>query len=117
MVRDVPELDVVKGKIHRGMWAEYCDRGYQYDKDFSGTDKPKWYVIGNSFGRDMVNTILESPVADSVEISYSTQEAYKKRGDRFAEADVVFLSTLGVNDDIIVSTQIRAQNRKTYLRC
>lgn len=116
VVRDVPELDVVKGKIHRGMWAEYCDRGYRYDKDFSGMDKPKWYVIGNSFGRDMVNTILESPVADSVEISYSTQEAYKKRGARFAEADVVFLSTLGVNDDIIRDVKSRCSERsKLYV--
>lgn len=114
VIRDVPELDVVKGKIHRGMWAEYCDRGYQYDKDFSGTDKPKWYVIGNSFGRDMVNIILESPVADSVEISYSTQEAYKKRGDRFAEADVVFLSTLGVNDDIIRDVKSRCSERSKF---
>lgn len=30
VVRDVPELDVVKGKEYRGMFGEYCDRVYQY---------------------------------------------------------------------------------------
>ena len=54
VVRDVPELEVVKGKVHRGMWAEYCDRGYQYDREFTDDERPKWYVIGNSFGRGVL---------------------------------------------------------------
>ena len=29
VVRDIPELDVVKGLEHRGQFAEYCDRVYQ----------------------------------------------------------------------------------------
>lgn len=101
VVRDVPELDVVKGNVHRGMWAEYCDRGYKYDKDFTESSKPKWYVIGNSFGRDMVNIILESPIADKVDVAYSTPKNYQNQKNRFAKADVVFLSTLGLNNDII----------------
>lgn len=42
VVRDVPELEVVKGKVHRGMWAEYCDRGYKYDKEFTDDARLKW---------------------------------------------------------------------------
>lgn len=107
VVRDVPELEVVKGKIHRGMWAEYCDRGYQYDRDFSNSEKTKFFVIGNSFGRDMVNVILESPISDRVEIVYSPMETYKKEIDRFEKADVVLLSTLGVNKEIIEDVKSR----------
>ena len=116
VVRDVPELDVVKGNVHRGMWAEYCDRGYKYDKDFTESSKPKWYVIGNSFGRDMVNIILESPIADKVDIVYSTPKNYKNQEKRFAKADVVFLSTLGLNKEIIDNVHRRCSaNTKFFI--
>lgn len=107
VVRDVPELDVMKGQVHRGMWAEYCDRGYEYDKDFSASDTPKWYVIGNSFGRDMVNIILESKIADKVDVVYSTPKNYQSKHQRFSSADVVFLSTLGLNKEIIEDVRRR----------
>lgn len=94
VIRDVPELEVVKGKVKRGQWTEYCDRVYKYDKDFTNTDKPKWYVIGNSFGRDMVNIILESELSSTVEISYSYINDYKDKKSRFSNADVVFYQAL-----------------------
>lgn len=96
VVRDVPELYVSKNNIHRGMHAEYCDRGYQFDKPFT-SKKKHWYVIGNSFGRDFVNVILESAIADSVEVSYSTDQQFKKESSRFAAADKVFISTTWSN--------------------
>lgn len=116
VVRDVPELNVVRGKVHRGMWAEYCDRGYKYDKEFSSSYKQKWYVIGNSFGRDMVNIILESPIADKVDIVYSTPNDYQNKEKRFANADVVFLSTLGLNKEIIDNVHRRCSaNTKFFI--
>lgn len=116
VVRDVPELDVVKGHVHRGMWAEYCDRGYKYDKEFSSSYKQKWYVIGNSFGRDMVNIILESPIADKVDIVYSTPNNYQNKEKRFANVDIVFLSTLGLNKEIIDDVHIRCSaNTKFFI--
>lgn len=105
VVRDVPELYISMNDIHRGMHAEYVDRGYQYDKPFS-TDKKHWYVIGNSFGRDFVNIILESQIADSVEISYSTLQNYKKEKERFKNADLVFVSTLGLDEALVTEVQI-----------
>ena len=114
VVRDVPELDVVKGVVHRGMWAEYCDRAYKYDKEFSDSDKPKWYVIGNSFGRDFVNIILESSVADSVEVVYSYIKTYKDKQERFAKADVVFLSSLGVDEEIINEVRSLCTNKSKF---
>jgi len=105
VVRDVPELYINKNDIHRGMHAEYCDRGYQYNKPFT-TNKKHWYVIGNSFGRDFVNVILESSIADSVEISYSTDQQFKKETARFAAADKVFISTLGLSEDLVTNIEI-----------
>ncbi|MGM9777837.1 MAG: acyltransferase family protein, partial [Prevotella sp.] len=114
VVRDVPELEVEEGNGHRGMWAEYCDRGYQYDKDFTDSNRPKWYIIGNSFGRDMINVILESRIADMVEISYSDMHSYQNRLNRFAEADVVILSTLMVDEIKIADVQERCSNKKPF---
>lgn len=111
VVRDVPELEVVKGKVHRGMWAEYCDRGYKNDKEFTDDSRPKWYVIGNSFGRDMVNIILESPYAELVDVVYSDTKSYKEREKRFAKADVVFLSTLGLNEALIEDVQMLCKGK------
>lgn len=105
VVRDVPELYISKNDIHRGMHAEYCDRGYQYDKPFV-TDKKHWYVIGNSFGRDFVNVILESPIADLVEVSYSTLQGFSKETERFKQADVVFVSTHGLNESLVTEIEI-----------
>ena len=105
VVRDVPELYINKNVIHRGMHAEYVDRGYQYDKPFS-TDKKHWYVIGNSFGRDFVNVILESPVADSVEISYSPVYDFKDKNERFKAADIVFISTQGLKEELVTEVEI-----------
>lgn len=72
VVRDVPELDVVKGTEHRGMFGEYCDRVYQY-KEFppvGESSKPNVLVADISFGRDFANVILESDYADSINLVY-----------------------------------------------
>lgn len=100
VVRDIPELYVSKENRHRNMQAEYCDRGYLYDKPFE-TNKRHWLVFGNSFGRDFVNVILESPVADSVEISYISDYNKNENKARFAQADRVFISTLGLNEGLV----------------
>lgn len=106
VVREVPELYISKNDIHRGMHAEYVDRGYAYDKPFTSTDKKHWYVIGNSFGRDFVNVILESPIAEQVEISYSTDKGFKNDIERFKSADMVFVSTLGLKEELVTEIEI-----------
>ncbi len=45
VVRNIPERDVYTTTSHRGMWSEYCDRIYEYDKDFTG-DTSKINVLG-----------------------------------------------------------------------
>lgn len=100
VVRDVPELYINKNDIHRDMHAEYVDRAYQYDSPFI-EEKKHWYVIGDSFGRDIVNIVLESSVTDSVELSYSTVENFKKENERFEKADVIFIALSTIKDEII----------------
>lgn len=103
VVSDVPELSISKDNIHRGMHAEYVDRVYQYDKPFT-TDKPHWFIVGDSFGRDFVNIILESPVADSVEISYS--QNYGKELERYREADKVFLASRLLTERLVTEIEL-----------
>lgn len=81
VIRDVPELNIVAGETHKGMFAEYCDRVFAYDNDFRSEDKIKVLVEGISFGRDFANILLESNLKDDIEISYiyKHNEKYKKR--------------------------------------
>ena len=70
-VRDVPELDIRKGYANPKAFERYTDRIYNYDKNFSlDSTKKKILVIGNSFARDFANILLESPQADSIQLSY-----------------------------------------------
>ena len=62
VVRDVPELGVQKGSAHRGMHAEYGDRPYDWNHDFTQEDKIKILVIGNSYGRDWANILLKNHI-------------------------------------------------------
>lgn len=103
VVRDVPELYVNKNDVHRGMHAEYVDRGYKYDKPFE-TEKPHWFVVGDSFGRDFVNIILESSIADSVEVSYSHN--YVREKDRYRKADRVFIASLILDEKIVNEVEL-----------
>lgn len=105
VVRNIPELYVTIENKHRGMHAEYCDRGYKYDKPFE-TEKTHWFVIGNSFGRDFVNVILESDIVDKVEVSYTSDFKNKKNAERFKKADKVFISTLGLNEELVTEIEV-----------
>lgn len=100
VVRDVPELYITKGG--KSDHKAYNDKIYNLDKPFE-TDKKHWLVVGNSFGRDFANVILESEVADSIELSYIYIENYKKPeySNRFASADRVFLSSFGADEETV----------------
>lgn len=108
VVRDVPELYISKSE-HVNHKA-YNDKIYQLDKPFE-TEKQHWLIVGNSFGRDFANVILESPVADSIELSYIYFDNFKepKYGERFASADRVFLSSLGTNEKTVSEVEAICQ--------
>lgn len=94
VVRDVPELDVVKGKEHRGMFGEYCDRVYSY-KQFPTEDdgKPNVLVADISFGRDFANVLLESKYKDSINLAYLYVWTDKRAEDLVRKSDYIFTFT------------------------
>ncbi len=107
VVRDVPELGISVQDRHRRLNVAYTERGYQYDRPFVCSDKPHWLVIGNSFARDFVNTILESEVADLVEVSFTDDFSKPSNGERFAEADRVFISTRGLSRGYVSAIEVQ----------
>ncbi len=71
IVRDIPELDIKEGLTDPMLFEQYTDRIYQYNHEFSQDNpKKKILVIGNSFARDFANILLESPMRDSMQLSY-----------------------------------------------
>ena len=71
IVRDIPELDIKEGETDPMIFEQYTDRIFQYDREFSEDNpKKKILVIGNSFARDFANILLESSVANSIQLSY-----------------------------------------------
>ena len=70
-IRNVPELGICKGNADPKAFERYTDRIYQYDKEFSSDSaKTKVLIIGNSFARDFANVLLESHLADDMQLSY-----------------------------------------------
>ena len=94
VVRDVPELGIDADHISANMHATYCDRVYAYDREFSGEGKLRVLVLGNSFGRDFGNILLESAYAEEIELSYSPN-AESAGAKRLKEADVIFYTVYG----------------------
>lgn len=105
VVRDVPELYISKNE-HVNHKA-YNDKIYNLDKPFE-TNKKHWLIVGNSFGRDFANVILESSIANQVEVSYIYSDNYKnpKYSERFAMADKVFLSSLGTDENSVSDMEL-----------
>lgn len=98
VARDIPELDVSVAGAHRHMHAEYCDRIYDFDRDFSNDGRVRVLVIGNSFGRDWANVLLESPLRDRIELSYCFSDSNTdplSAPTRLAEADRIFYAFSG----------------------
>ena len=92
VVRDVPELNIQKGNVHRNMHAEYNDRIYGYDKDFVNCEgKRNVLIVGNSFARDWANILLESKMADSINLSYIYKiEESRTHMARIRNSDYIF---------------------------
>lgn len=120
-VRDVPELESRKGDGYGRMWAQYCDRCWGFDGvEFTESgDKQRWLVIGSSFGRDFINVILESEVADKVEISYTSDidiNRNKRLKGLVSEADAVFLGYRVVcHEDYLAVKSICKKDTRLYV--
>lgn len=91
VVRDVPELGITTANVSRKIHSQYVDRIYAYDRDFpQHTPRTNVLVIGNSFARDWANILLESEVADTINLSY-TYNISKKQIPRIRSARYIFI--------------------------
>lgn len=71
IVRDIPELEIRESETDPMFLEQYTDRIYQYDHEFiQDNSRKKILVVGNSFARDFAKILLESPFADSIQLSY-----------------------------------------------
>lgn len=105
VVRDVPELYISKNdKVDH---KAYNDKIYNLNKPFH-TNKRHWLVVGNSFGRDFANVILESTIANQVEVSYLPISSLKNPDyfERFTSAERVFLSSLGTDEETVTEVEL-----------
>lgn len=107
VVRDVPELGISVHDRHHRMNVEYTERGYKYDRPFVSEGKAHWLVIGNSFGRDFVNVILESEVAEKVEVSFADDYLKPSCDGRYVAADRVFISTRGLSKGYVSAIEVQ----------
>lgn len=92
IVRDIPELDQYVGK-QNVMTQDYNDAiSRNYDKDFENNGKKNVLVVGDSYGRDWANVLLESHAIDSMNLSYC-KTAGEILSRRIEKADYIFFAT------------------------
>lgn len=110
IIKSVPELDInFKNRSSQlNLFSPNSNIHIQYNEDVRKLDKPfsnntnvindkkiKVLVLGNSFGRDIVNVLLESNYKNDIEISYSDL-VHKTNDDlkqRIMVADYVFFGS------------------------
>ena len=116
VVRDIPELYVSMDDVHRNMHGEYVDRIYSYDQDFPASNgRLNVLVVGNSFARDWANILLESAMADRINLSYFFQDKVllfdKLHLERVRQADYIFIHNWKhtVPDDVWASLKPGAE--------
>ena len=92
IVRDIPELDQYVGK-QNVLTQDYNESiNLNYDKDFEENGKKNVLVVGDSFGRDWANVLLESHAIDSMNLSYC-KTTVDKLLQRIEKADFIFFAT------------------------
>ena len=91
LVRDVPELDLYVGQKNQTP-DEYNGFPHNLNCDFKNNGRKNIFVIGDSFGRDWVNILMEAGVDSVYNISY-TMYVDKNTKDRLSKADYVFVAT------------------------
>jgi len=93
ILREYPELGISTQGVQRNLHNKYNDRIKEYDRDFTTADKIKVLVIGDSFARDWANVLLESSVANAIELSYLARiDNLAVLAKRAEQADVIFYS-------------------------
>lgn len=97
IVRDIPELNILSSESKynslnslKNIHNEYNSRNNELDKEFVSNDKIKILVIGDSYGRDFINILLESKFRDLFEISFLRNFDEINKDLRIKKADKIF---------------------------
>ncbi|WP_420459010.1 acyltransferase family protein [Neolewinella sp.] len=108
VIRDYPVLGLTSAEVAKeqkflsgaggGIHIRYNERVRELDRGFDDLTKINTLVMGNSFGRDAVNILLESKVADELEVRYF--EIGRAMDDdslaiRMQQADKIFIGAQG----------------------
>ena len=107
VIRDYPELGLTTADVANernflsgssNIHIRYNERIRELDHGFSDMSKINTLVIGNSFGRDAANILLESKVASEMEVRYF--EIGRAMDDdslaiRMQQADKIFIGAQG----------------------
>jgi hypothetical protein len=124
-IKNVPELGI--NKSHRptqlNFFSSQSNINIQYNEDIRALDKPfsdnkqgigiksvkvKVLVLGNSFGRDVANVLLESSLKDTIEVRYSdlVSKSDDELKSRIKNADFIFFGSNYPTKELIAKYNI-----------
>ena len=124
-IKDVPELGITKSNLpsQLNFFSSESNINIQYNEDIRALDKPfsdnnqgigmksnkvKVLVLGNSFGRDVANVLLESSFKDTIEVRYSDlrSKSDDELKSRINNADFIFFGSNYPNKELIAKYNI-----------
>jgi len=102
VIRNVSELNIDKQHVTRNMHLHYNSRIDKMNANFKNDGRKKIFVLGNSFGRDWVNVLLESKFSNQLDIAFVHETQIRQKlseniKNKIKEADLIFWSTLQKN--------------------
>lgn len=116
IIRDVPELDLLRSKYidnERNSLISYNERVFKLNKQFSENEKVKVLVIGNSFARDFSNILLESNFSDHIEISYVDDiNSINEISNRLKKAEIVCFANLEFSEFNRIQQLVNFKDKK-----
>jgi hypothetical protein len=120
IIKNVPELGIKKSErpSQLNFFSSQSNINIQYNENIRSLDKPfsankqeigvnsikiKILVLGNSFGRDVVNILLESSFKDAIEVRYSdlVSKSDHELKSRVKNADFIFFGSNYPSKDLI----------------
>lgn len=120
IIKSVPELGINKSNrpSQLNFFSSQSNINIQYNEDIRSLDKPfsdnkqgigtksdkaKVLVLGNSFGRDVANLLLESTFKDAIEVRYSdlSSKSDDELKTRINNADFIFFGSNYPNKELI----------------
>lgn len=114
VVRNVPELNIwLNGQVLDSQSYNQRISSMYEGKSFERNGKPNILVIGDSFGRDWCNVLLESQSLSDYNLSYSS-DCGEHLMDIVKEANVVFIANNGEATKYFDIIPYMVENNKVY---